>query len=270
MADRQFNIGGIQATPADWLLPDALEVIPKTAYAKYDGSGAAGSYKPCLRLISDSGHVLAEAVSDIVVAAGASADASWFPKVSAQAASGSSAGATTTIFHQQLTSSAPTMGTAAGVIPASFAHFQVVARLRTDRAVVNDIAVITMNGDSGANYDRASVTWTGIAIAFSSTYATTGMVLDCLGASADANRFATIQAVFVDYTDPSSFKNAQAVGAEIGAAADANVRLSLTTDWTWKSTAAINQITLTPQTGGVNFVAGSSLTIYGIPPIVGS
>lgn len=181
-------------------------------------------------------------------------------------ATGSGGGtATRTIFHQQLTSPARTIDTGA-IIPASFLHLQIIARLRTTQAVINDIGVITMNGDTGANYDRASATWNGAAIAFSSTYGTTGMTLDTLGASADANRFATIQAVFIDYTDPNSYKNGQAVGAEIGAPADADVRLSLTTDWTWKNAAtAINQLTLTPQTAAVNWDTGSSLTVYGIP-----
>lgn len=270
MSDVAIRASAVSSVPRDYTIPGAQELLPKAVSASMDGTGAGGPWFPCLQVLDPGGSVMFSAISVSSVAAGASVDVSWFPSVGGQSTSGSFSGATTTIFHQQLTSSAATIGTAANAIPATFAHFQVVARLRTDRVAVNDIAVITMNGDTGANYDRASVTWTGAAIAFSSTYSTTGMVLDCLGGSADANRFATIQALFVDYTDGGSFKNAQAVGAEIGTAADANVRLSLTTDWTWKSTAAVNQITLTPQTGGVNFVAGTSLTIYGIPPIVGS
>jgi hypothetical protein len=80
MPDRQFVAPfGTKSAPADWTLQAALEIAPKMAHAKYDGSGAAGSYRPCLRLISDSGHVAAECVSEIIVAAGASADVSWFP-----------------------------------------------------------------------------------------------------------------------------------------------------------------------------------------------
>lgn len=82
MADRQFVAPfGDHAAPADWTLAAALEILPKLAHAKFDGTNAAGSYKPCLRLISDSGHVAAEAVSETIVAAGASADVTWFPGV---------------------------------------------------------------------------------------------------------------------------------------------------------------------------------------------
>lgn len=80
MADRQYVAPfGNHAAPADWTLAFGYDIPPKLAYAKYDGSGAAGPYKPCLRLISDSGHVACEAVADVVLAAGASADCSWFP-----------------------------------------------------------------------------------------------------------------------------------------------------------------------------------------------
>lgn len=82
MADRQFVAPfGSKATPADWLLPASLQIIPKAAWASFNGAFAAGAFKPCLRIISDSGHVAAEAVSDVIVQAGGSADVSWFPGV---------------------------------------------------------------------------------------------------------------------------------------------------------------------------------------------
>lgn len=77
--DRQFNAPfGKKATPADWTLPSSLEIQPKIAYAHFDGTSAATPYLPCLRLISDAGVVAAEAISPVQVAAGASADVSWF------------------------------------------------------------------------------------------------------------------------------------------------------------------------------------------------
>lgn len=269
-ADTLIVRDGPVAAPMDYVQPAGSEIVPLCATATFDGTGAGSAFVPALEVIAPDGHVVARCPVQSSVAAGASADVTWFPGLGSSTPQGSSIGATTTIFHQQLTVASRTLDTGAGVIPATFAHFQIVCRLRTTQAVVNDIGVITMNGDTAAHYDRASVTWNGTSVAFSSTYATTGMTLDTLGGSADANRFATILATFVDYTDLSSFKNGQASGAEIGTAADGNVRMSLTTDWTWKSTAAINQITLTPLTAAVNWAAGSSLTVYGIPPIAGS
>jgi len=79
MADRQFVIGGVEAAPADWILPAALEIIPKTAFASFDGTSAAGPFLPCLEIISDSGHVAGLYVTETEVAAGGSAIVSWFP-----------------------------------------------------------------------------------------------------------------------------------------------------------------------------------------------
>lgn len=77
--DRQFvaPIGTLPA-PAHWVLPSGLEFQPKIAFAHFDGTGAAGAFLPCLRLKSDAGIVAAEAVAATQVAAGASADVSWF------------------------------------------------------------------------------------------------------------------------------------------------------------------------------------------------
>lgn len=89
MADRQFVAPfGTTSTPADWKPPAVLDLLLKTAFARYNGAGAAGSYRPCLRLISDSGHVVVEAVATTTVAAGASADVSWFQDVDLTAAVG--------------------------------------------------------------------------------------------------------------------------------------------------------------------------------------
>lgn len=51
-----------------------------------DGSGAGSSWYPCLQLVDPGGHVMFDAVSPNVVAAGASADVSWFPHVGLTAA----------------------------------------------------------------------------------------------------------------------------------------------------------------------------------------
>ena len=79
MADRQFVLGGTESAPADWVPPAALEIIPKTAFATFDGTNAAGAFLPALEIISDSGHTVAICATEAVVAAGASAVVSWFP-----------------------------------------------------------------------------------------------------------------------------------------------------------------------------------------------
>lgn len=51
--------------------------------AFFDGAGAAGTFQPAVVVTSDSGHVVAKAIdTDVTVAAGASADVSFFPRLS--------------------------------------------------------------------------------------------------------------------------------------------------------------------------------------------
>jgi hypothetical protein len=88
--DRQIHPTGVVSAPGDYVIADSAELLLKNAFAKFDGSGAAGSFKPLLRIISDAGSTLIEAVSDTEIAAGESADASWFPGLAS--ASGGASG----------------------------------------------------------------------------------------------------------------------------------------------------------------------------------
>jgi hypothetical protein len=86
MPDTQIHPFGTEPAPADYNIPAAAELLLKGAFAKFDGSGAAGAFVPLLRIISDAGSVSLEAPQDVTVAAGGSADASWFPHVGVSAA----------------------------------------------------------------------------------------------------------------------------------------------------------------------------------------
>jgi hypothetical protein len=60
---------------------DAFE--PLSAFAHFDGTAAAGAFLPCITYYSQDGKILARAFPSSSVAAGASADVSWFPGLSA-------------------------------------------------------------------------------------------------------------------------------------------------------------------------------------------
>lgn len=82
--------------PADYLVPGTQELQVKAVRAAIDGSGAAASFLPALQLLDPAGHVMWTAVdTSSSLAAGASADVSWFPDVShtGSTASGSVLGA---------------------------------------------------------------------------------------------------------------------------------------------------------------------------------
>lgn len=83
MADSQFNPLGTVTAPADWTLPPSLNLALKNVYASFDGSGASGNFVPCLEIVSDSGHTVGTYPCQRTVAAGASADVTWFPSIGA-------------------------------------------------------------------------------------------------------------------------------------------------------------------------------------------
>lgn len=82
MADVALTAGGIETTPLEYTIPGAQEIIPKACTAAYDGSGAGGPFVPTLLIRAPNGAVLAACPVGSTVAAGASADASWFPRSS--------------------------------------------------------------------------------------------------------------------------------------------------------------------------------------------
>lgn len=86
MADSQFNPLGSVAAPADWTLPPSLNLQLKNVYASFDGTSAAGSFVPCLQIVSDSGHTVGSYPCASTVAAGGSADVTWFPRVAGSSA----------------------------------------------------------------------------------------------------------------------------------------------------------------------------------------
>src|SRR5882672_3195729 len=89
MADVQIVRSAVSAVPGVYVLPDAADFTLKAVNASLDGSGAASSFLPCVTILSDSGHVIARAVDQAVsVAAGGTAEVSWFPGVKNSSAAG--------------------------------------------------------------------------------------------------------------------------------------------------------------------------------------
>lgn len=171
------------------------------------------------------------------------------------------AGAMVLIFHSQLAGAAATIDTGAGGFSTAYSHLLVLVKARDDTAGTNSTYSITVNNDTGANYDRAALVWNGAAVAMQSTYAAANWNMDCLGDGATANRFAACRFHLIDYADTGAWKQGIFDMGEIATAANANVRLKAGDAITWRSTAAITRITLT---AFANFKAGTSLTIYGL------
>jgi len=89
MPDISIRVPGDGPAPHGLLLPGSVELLLKEAKASFNGSGAAGAYLPALQLLDDAGNVVGTFPTDSSVAAGASADVSFFPR--GKAASGGAA-----------------------------------------------------------------------------------------------------------------------------------------------------------------------------------
>ena len=75
----QYRPLGTVPAPASWLIPTASALTLEAAYAKFNGASTTGPWQPCLRIVSDSGDIVGEYPCSTSVAAGASADVSFFP-----------------------------------------------------------------------------------------------------------------------------------------------------------------------------------------------
>ena len=82
MADTQISFPAVSAAPNDYEVASSAEYRIKAVHATFTDNGAGSAWLPSFDIISDSGHVVARGVDQAVsVAAGASADVSWFPRV---------------------------------------------------------------------------------------------------------------------------------------------------------------------------------------------
>lgn len=81
MADVAIRAAASSAVPRDYSIPGAQELLPKSISASMDGTSAATAWFPCLQVLDPGGNVMFSAVNTTTIAAGASADVSWFPKL---------------------------------------------------------------------------------------------------------------------------------------------------------------------------------------------
>jgi hypothetical protein len=80
--DQQVLVTGIASAPATFTIPGNGQIQPKAVYAHYDGSGAGSAFLPALKVTSDGGELVGIYPVAQTVAAGGSAEVSWFPRVS--------------------------------------------------------------------------------------------------------------------------------------------------------------------------------------------
>jgi hypothetical protein len=265
MADRQFSVGGVLAAPAAWVLPDALDIVMKTAYASYDGSGAAGAFIPCLRIISDSGHVASEIVAPTEYPAGASVDVSWFRGLAASASSGSSGSGPAVIYDSTATASIAGFGTGAGGVPATHRDILIVTYLRTSEAIEATFdCQVNFNGDFAGTYKDGRIHMTNTTI-IGQIDSPGGLAsMSAAGNTADVGMFAPNFLYVPNYQRVGTHVaiGLQGVTSRAGSSTNWNLGVGV---HSYTTTNPITQIDVIPNVGGGGlFVAGSRCTIYGL------
>lgn len=92
MPSRQIEVGGGDAAPLSWVVPGAAELHVQAVSAVYDGSAAAADFRPVLDIFSQGGFLVARVFPAADVAAGDTAEVSYFPFSGGQAGGAAAAG----------------------------------------------------------------------------------------------------------------------------------------------------------------------------------
>jgi len=146
-------------------------------------------------------------------------------------------------------------------IPATFLHLLVVFYLRGDINGISTPGILTVNNDSGSNYDRESIQAGAASVSSAEQIASTSFSLcDVVGATGPANSFSP-GVLFIPAYAGANHK------AMLTLSGMSRTTASGGTFWEanflhWRSTSALNRLTFSAVTS--NFVAGSRVSIYGL------
>lgn len=149
-------------------------------------------------------------------------------------------------------------------IPSTYAHLKLIMYLRDDSAVTAITNVlIRFNNDSAANYDTevlfGSSNVPSAAESLGSTSSSVGL---CVGGGVPANIFASNSLEIPYYANTANQKIIHGLSNGKASTSSAGVTMKTGVSY-WRSTAAINQITMFPGSGS-NFKVGSRATLYGM------
>lgn len=152
MATEPVRSTTVEPAPKDYSIPNAQQIRLLSVRASFDGSGAGGAWLPALQLLDNNGNVLVTAADPAVsVAAGASADVSWFPGVKVAAAAAASTGVAWFFAKRETNFTIPTTSPQLRI---AWTHF-----------VTSDATVFSVTTTTNAN-DTVNGLKAGVYIAF--------------------------------------------------------------------------------------------------------
>lgn len=168
-------------------------------------------------------------------------------------------GGTTVLYHTTLAAATPSI--AISGIPSTYHALRLMLIGGTTAAVADTPLNLTFNGDSGANYDYTQeyYVYNNAAPAGSGAVAQTSMPIGNIpGTSAPASASAIIGVVIPGYSNTTFHKGLTSLMGDRWATSNLS---TIYLYGNWRSTAAINSITLTPASGSL--AAGTDVTLFG-------
>jgi hypothetical protein len=147
-------------------------------------------------------------------------------------------------------------------ISNTYAHLMVTVYARGDVASTGVNVIMRFNGDAAANYDYQVVAGFAATAAAAETFAASGVLIGGIPANtAGANLFGQADVFIPHYAASSNNKQFVSMNIYKTGTATTNMTIQLL-GGSWRSNAAINQVTLLPTSG--NFVAGTRATIHAL------
>jgi hypothetical protein len=161
------------------------------------------------------------------------------------------------LFEQALSADAATIDTGANGIASGYSLLEIWIVGRTTEAAVGSSLAITLNNDTGANYDFVAVRNLNTTVTGTNGLAQTNWLLPFFGASAQTGAATCIRISIPIYTRTDFHKVGEAVVEQVeDTAADARGQ------WfglRYRSTTAVSRMTITAGSG--NLLTGTSLLI---------
>ena len=147
-------------------------------------------------------------------------------------------------------------------ISATYAHLMMSVYARGDNASANTSMLIQFNGDTAANYDYQLLQAFAAAPAASETFAATSAFIGLIPANtAGANLFGSTEFFLPHYAGSTNNKESVSINSLKTGTTTGLMGVYLI-GGAWRSTAAVNRITIFPVAG--NFVAGTRVTIHAL------
>lgn len=149
-------------------------------------------------------------------------------------------------------------------IPAHWTHLKLIVSGRSSTAALTDYVRFRFNNDSTAIYNWQNLSWINTTVGSGPAVSQTGIIgLIVAAASATANVAGGGEVLIANYAATTFHKTLEHSVASVSADDTATNQQLHLFGGRWRSTAAINRITLTLNSGA-NFEIGTRVTLYGM------